>query len=276
MGLLRTGDVYGRETTDLLVIALAQDLVTFLVAVPLVLLLGARASRGSPEAFSCWLGGIGSLAYNYAIYAFSIQFGLLFLLWVAVLGLSTYALLGGLATIDVGAAGRRQAYRPLPLVGGVLVVVPLLFALLWLGEIVPDLLAARPSRSAALWRVPSNPVHVLDLAFLLPAVLVSGVALLRRRGLGYATAPGMLVLLGLTCLPILVTPLVAVARGVDPSWGAFAPVGAVLLVCLAALVHVLRVPTTTDAPTGAPPGPVSRGVALSRVPAGGVIGGGRR
>jgi hypothetical protein len=55
------------------------------------------------------------------------------------------------------------------------------FTLLWLSQIVPDLLAHRPSTSASQWNVPTNPVHVLDLAFFLPAAAASGVLLLRRH-----------------------------------------------------------------------------------------------
>lgn len=38
-----------------------------------------------------------------------------------------------------------------------------------------------------------NPVHVLDLAFFLPAICVSGVLLLRRHWFGYATAAAQLI-----------------------------------------------------------------------------------
>jgi hypothetical protein len=85
--------------------------------------------------------------------------------------------------------------------------------LLWLREIVPDLLSRRPSTAAAQWDVPTSPVHVLDLAFFLPTAATSGVLLLRRHRRGYATAAAQLTWLALTCLPILVTPLVAYARG---------------------------------------------------------------
>jgi hypothetical protein len=57
-------------------------------------------------------------------------------------------------------------------------VVAALFLLLWLSEILPDLLAGAPSRSAGDRNVPTNPVHVLDLAFFLPAVITTGPMLL--------------------------------------------------------------------------------------------------
>lgn len=121
-----------------------------------------------------------------------------------------------------------------------LIAVAALLALRWLSEIVPDLLAGGPSRSASTWQIPTNPVHVLELAFLLPACVTSGILLLRGHRWGFITAPGLLAWLALTSLPTLVTPLVASARGDEPGWAVVAPVGAVLLASLAALASLVR------------------------------------
>jgi hypothetical protein len=134
----------------------------------------------------------------------------------------------------------RFAGRPVRVPGWFLMVVAVLFALLWLSEIVPDLLAGRPSTSATEWNVPTNPVHVLDLAFFLPAACLSGVLLLRRHWLGYGTAAGQLVWLELTCLPILVTPFVANLRGEEPGWLVIAPIGIMALATLTVLWRVLH------------------------------------
>jgi hypothetical protein len=142
--------------------------------------------------------------------------------------------------LNVAAVERRFAGRGTPLTAFLLIGVAALFLGLWLSEIIPDLVAGAPSRSASEWRVPTNPVHVLDLAFFLPAVAVSGVLLLRRHRLGYATAPGQLAFVALTCLPILVTPLVAFLRGHEPGWAVMIPVGVVFAATTTALARTLR------------------------------------
>lgn len=136
-----------------------------------------------------WLGCLGFTVYNYVIYTFSVHFGPLFLLWVAVLGLSTYALIGGLATVNAARIKARFGPQTLRGPGWFLVAVAVLFALLWLREIVPDLVGGVPSRSASDWRVPTNPVHVLDLAIFLPAAATSGILLLRRHRLATPRQP---------------------------------------------------------------------------------------
>jgi hypothetical protein len=240
MGLLGPARIYGDETLALADAATAQDLVGLVVVAPLTLVLTYAASRGSLRSWLCLLGCLSFTAYNYAIYAFSVHFGPLFLLWVAVLGLSLFALIGALTRLSPRPLTDRFAGAGVRPAGWFLVVVGVLFALLWLREIVPDLLAGRPSTSAADWRVPTSPVHVLDLAFFLPSVVLSGVLLLRRHWFGYATAAGQLVFLGLTALPAMLTPVVAHARGRSAEWSVVAPLGVIVVATAGVLWHLLR------------------------------------
>lgn len=239
-GLLWPEGIYDRETAALANAATAQDIVGLVLVAPLLVTLGVRASQGAHRAYLGWLGCLLFTVYNYAIYAFSVQFGPLFPVWVAVLGLSLFALVGGLSALDMAAVKACFADRSTAVPAWFLIVVGVLFAFLWLSEIVPELLAGRPSSSAADWRIPTNPVHVLDLAVFLPGVVTTGVLLLRRHPFGYATAAGQLVWLALTCLPILLTPFVADARGHEPGWAVTVPIGIVLVAALACLARLLR------------------------------------
>lgn len=246
LGLLKPERFYGDETAKLVVAVLAQDLVNLFVVAPLMVLLAAAARRGSVASALCLVGFLAFTAYNYAIYAFSIHFGPLFLLWVAVLGLAVFALAGSLVFLSASAADACPSGIAVRVSGWFLIVVPMLFALLWLSEIVPDLLSGRGSTSASAWEVPTNPVHVLDLAFFLPAVCVVGVLLLRGHRLGFAAAPGSLVWMLLTSLPILVAPFVAQARGEDPGWPVVVPIGTIALasaVVLWLLLHSMKQPS---------------------------------
>jgi hypothetical protein len=240
VGLLAVQRIYGRETVVLADSSVAQDLVSLCVVVPLLVWLGIRAARGSSRAYVCWLGCLAFTAYSYAIYAFALHFGSLFLIWVAVLGLSFYALVGSLVSVDGARIKAGVTDRAQGSTAWTLIVAAGLFGSVWLSEIVPDLLAGRASTSALSMLLPTNPVHVLDLALFLPAVLTSGVMLLRGKAFGYVTAPGLLAFLALTCLPVLVTPVVAAVRGHEPSWGVAGPLGVVLLVALAVLARGLR------------------------------------
>lgn len=240
VGLLSPRSVYGQETTVLADASTAQDLVNLVLVAPLTVALAVRASYGSVRAYLSWLGVVAFTVYNYAIYTFSIHFGPLFLVWVAVLGLSLFALIGGLSTLDMVAVRTRIRTGVTRLPGWFLIAVALLFGFLWLSEIVPDLLAGAPSASANDWQLPTNPVHVLDLAFFLPAAVTTGVLLLRHHPIGYATTAGQLIWVALTCLPILVTPAVAESRGHEAGWTILAPIGLLCILTLAVLLFFLR------------------------------------
>lgn len=238
LSLFHPAAVYGRETDELISAALAQDVVNAFLVSPLLVILAVLARRGSIMSWLALMGFLGFTVYNYSIYAFSIQFGPLFLAWVAVLGLSAFALAGALANAVPEVA--HLAGIPSRLTGWVLIATSVFFTLLWLREIIPDLLAGSPSASASSWNVPTSPVHVLDLALFLPAVLMSGVLLLRGQAWGWATAAGSLAFLGLTALPILVTPIVSLLRGSPPGWPVVLPMGFLCLILWAAFFRQLK------------------------------------
>lgn len=80
---------------------------------------------------------------------------------------------------------------------------------------------------------------VLDLSFFLPAVVVTGVLLLRQKPLGYTLAPAFVVFLVLTGVPILITLAVQQARFGSAVWGVVVPIGALTLVLLGLLGWLL-------------------------------------
>lgn len=231
---------YAGLTAVFLPQALAQDIANLAVASPALLILAGLAIRGSLRAYLLWLGVLTFTVYNYVIYAFSIPFGPLFPLWVAVLGMSLFALIGGLTTVDHGrVAASFTNRRAVAVVAWSLIVIAILFGLLWLSEDVPALLAGGVPQSVRDMALPTNPVHVLDLAFFLPAVIYTGVQLLRRKAFAFVAAPAFLVFLVLTGVPIMLTPVVQVSRGATAVWGVFVPIGTLTVVLVGLLAWLV-------------------------------------
>lgn len=239
LALLDVERVYGRETVAFVDQAVAQDLVNLVLTAPATVLLAWLARRGSLRATLLWTGVLAFTVYNYVIYTMSIHVGPLFLAWVAVLGLTLWALVGGLRTVDPDRVAHELAAVPHRLVGWFLVVVGALFTLLWLSDIVPAMVEGRVPAGAAGLDLPSNPVHVLDLAIYLPAVVAVGRLVLLRRPAGLLLAPAALVFLVTTGLPILVTPFVTAVRGGEPAWAVTGPVGVLTVLGVAVLTALL-------------------------------------
>jgi hypothetical protein len=206
---------YSRETEAWAIQAIGQDWANLAVVV-LLLVSTWLASRGSARALLVWLGAHLYLVYAFAIYAFAVHFQFLFLAYVAVLGLSFYSLVAGARSVDrdrlaglMPGGGRARA------AGVLLLVTGTLFALLWLGEIVPALFSGSVPAALADTGLWVNPVHVLDLAILLPAMVFAGVSLLRGRPAGKVLAVPLLVFALTMGLGIVVMFGLSAARGLD-------------------------------------------------------------
>jgi hypothetical protein len=177
--------VYAKETPSWAAQAVGQDLVNLALVFPVLLITTWRVQRGSVRALTLWLGALIYVVYSYLMYAFFVHFGPMFPIYVAVLGLSAYTLVGAAASLDLEALRR---YWPtnfrLRSASAFLVIVGVGFALLWLSAIARALAAGTAPEAVAEAGMPVNPVHVLDLAFLLPLAVVTGIAQWRRRAFG--------------------------------------------------------------------------------------------
>ena len=220
--------------------ALAQDIANLVIVAPAWLILAALSFRGSLRSYLSWLGVLTFTVYNYVIYTFSIPFGPLFLLWVAVFGMSLYSLIGGIAAVHHNVVESHFTNsRAIKVVAWFLIITAVLFGLLWLSEDVPALLSGIRPQSLADMALPTNPVHILDLAFFLPAVLLIGVWLLKRKPLAYTLAPSAIIFLILTGIPILITPVVQSMRGEVAAWSVVGPIGTLTVISIGLLVWLL-------------------------------------
>lgn len=167
---------YAAETANWRLQARGQDAGNLIAVAVLVLgLIGAR--RGSLRCLLAWLGALLYLAYAFTLYAMAIHFGPLFLGYVAGLGLAAYCLI---LTLGRLAPAIEVPERSVRVASVVLMVIGIGFALLWLSSILGALVAGRVPTELVEAGLVSNPVHVLDLALVLPAMLLTAVN--ARRG----------------------------------------------------------------------------------------------
>lgn len=83
---------YARETTPYAIQVMGQDIAN-LVSVAVLLIAVYFSSKGSVKALLVWIGAVLTLLYAYVIYAIAAHFNRLFLMYVAILGLSFYTFL---------------------------------------------------------------------------------------------------------------------------------------------------------------------------------------
>ncbi len=117
-----------------------------------------------------------------------------------------------------------------------LIVVAALAAAGEVKEIVAAIRAGQTPASVVEAGQRTNPIHVLDLCFLLPAVVTVAILLLRRKPIGFTLAPAVMVTLLLISLEVLTIMAVFRSKGLPTSpepviaFGICATVRTVLLV----------------------------------------------
>jgi hypothetical protein len=221
---------YARETVSWAAQGAGQDIVNVLVVFPLLAFSALYTHLGFARAHLVWIGALMFTAYSYVLYAFFVHFGPWFLVYVAILGLSSYALAGSAASLEApmlpavfARAGHTRGAAVF------LMLVACGFAALWLGDIVPAVIAGYTPESVTASGFAVNPVHVLDLALFLPGTIATSVLLWKRRPLGLLFAVPVLVFAALMGLAIVAMSFVMHARGLPVSMGIVPVIGALVL-----------------------------------------------
>jgi len=214
-----------------------------LVAV-LVLGLGLTwSSRGSIRGRLVAIGALGYLIYSFVTYAFLIVLNPATVLYIAVLGFGVWSFITGFAAVDDQEADQltgRHPYRRLT--AGFMIVIAALFALTWLREIAGSVVSGQPpaALSAAGW--PMNPVYVLDLGFVIPAVVLGGLRLLRGTTGGARVAVPFLIFLPLLSTSVLLMTIFMAIDGQPLATPLIAIFGVALAVSTALAWVALRSP----------------------------------
>jgi hypothetical protein len=193
-----------RDVSSIVAQAKGQDLISLFVVLPILIITAILARRGSLRARFIWMGGLVYLVYTYASFAFAVQYNPFFMVYIALLGCSLYALIGNLATLDMaGVKARYTEKTPVKAVSLFLAVLATFFYFLWLSELIPALLAGKIPQSITDSGTPSNVIHVLDMAWILPSFGIAAVSLWRKHSLGYTIAGILLPFFVLLVLAIL-------------------------------------------------------------------------
>ncbi len=230
---------YRHMPAEIAVQGLAQDVVTLVLAVPVLLVALWFARRGFRAGYVALTGTVGYFFVQYLLYLALATYNELFLLWVLLVLLSSQVLarllLAGqplFADIPVPGLTRR-------LVGSFLLVSGALIGLLWLGTIVPPLLAGT-LYPPGLHHLTTMIVQGFDLALFLPLSLLAGWWYLRARPAGNLLAPTCAAFLSLQMAALLAKIVWMNAIGVSAG-PALVIIPLLLLGALAAAFLSLRV-----------------------------------
>ena len=191
---IETVTVYGKGlykhmSMDVAPQGIAQDYVTLFVGVPLLLLSLLWARKGSQKGRFLLAGTLGYFFVTYLFYLVMGMYNIMFLAYVTLLGTSFFALAQTLLSFEVDRLPEHFGESmPVKWAGGFLIFQSIVIGLMWLGIVIPPLLAGSV--------IPKEVEHYttlivqgLDLGLLLPLAFVSGLLFWKKRPLGYLLTP---------------------------------------------------------------------------------------
>lgn len=200
-GLLWKG-FYSQETVSMGAQAMGQDLVTLLVAIPLLLLSVYLIRQKSLRGQMVWMGTIFYFLYTYASLSFLATYNQLFLVYVAIFSLSLYTFLYGIMSLDASTLKKSIKTGKTTTVAAVFTIaMAVILAIMWLAMIIGSLLSG--SAPAILETYTTLVVQALDLGVLVPAAIITGYLLLKGRPWGYVLMSILIVKISLLGMAIL-------------------------------------------------------------------------
>jgi len=110
----------------------------------------------------------------------------------------------------------------------------------WLSEIVPATVQNTVPKTVSATGLFTNGVQVLDLAAFLPAVLITGISLLKRKPLGLILTPMILTFFVLMDITIGTLAVYMKTRGLESDFILGVLMGAFALVSLSLLMWYLK------------------------------------
>lgn len=214
-----------------------NDLVTLVIAVPLLLVAMWFASRGSTRGRLAWLGILGYAVYNYTYYVLGAALNVFFALYVLTFVVAVASLILGLAGTDTVSVARAFSVRtPARAIGGYYVFFAIGLSVVWLGTWAAYAFAGRPTP------VETEAFHLvaaLDMTLMVPALLTGGVLLWLRKPWGYVVAAVAGVQASLYLLVLLVSSVVAISRSILAAPGELPIWGTLLVLTTTATIWLL-------------------------------------
>ncbi len=188
--------LYHNESVSMAAQVRAQEVVTLVFAIPLLLvslILNKRSLKGK----LLLVGTLGYFLYTYMSYSFLAIYNNFFLIYVLLMSLSFFAFIINITSQELQNLEKCfLAAMPSKPVGIFIIVIGIIISLMWLGRIVPTI---GNNTVNGLEHYTTFVIQAMDLGIVLPVTVVSGVLLLRKKSLGYLLAP-IIIIKGITLL----------------------------------------------------------------------------
>ena len=189
--MIRGHGLYRFDTVNSSSQEVAQDAVTILIGIPLLITGILLARKGTVRGQLLLTGALGYFLYTYGAMCFLTAFNPLFLVYVALFSLSLFGFILSMSNLDVNEVTRHILEGfPRRAIATYFIIVAVFLTLAWLGLTAAASLTWAPPNGleSAITMV----IQALDLGVIVPTSLVTATLLLRKQPWGYALSSVML------------------------------------------------------------------------------------
>ena len=177
--------LYGRDSRSYAVQGIAQDWVTLIIGIPLMLLSLKLSAKGSFRGKLLLTGVLGYFLYTYMSYAFLMTYNRVFLIYVALFSLSMFGFILSFFELRVEDIKTRIGPGfPAKSVSIFFIIMGLMLLFMWLGRIIPSITSGKAP--AGLETYTTLVIQAMDLGIIVPAAFICAAGLLRKTNIGYA------------------------------------------------------------------------------------------
>lgn len=236
--------LYQNDSVSVAAQAIGQDIVTLLLAIPLLLVSLYLARKGHMMGRLLLAGTLGYFLYTYTSYTFYSQYHSLFLLDVALMSMSFFAFTLSMMSFDMAALPACFSDKlPVKTIGGLLIFIASALGLLWLKMIITPLIYHTVPME--LEHYTTLTIQAMDLGLVIPVSILSGILLIKQNPFGYLLSTVMIIKETTLLSAITVMMLVQGAAGISVGNGVIAVFilfDLVILTCLFLMMRYVREP----------------------------------
>ena len=199
--------LYAKDSVSIATQARAQDLVTFLCGIPLLIISFVLYSRGNQKGALLYPGTMGYFLYTYAAYCFLSVFNMLFLVYTSLFSLCLFGFILALMNLEIESLAQKMAPRfHRKTISIYLFILGILLLFMWLGRIVPAMLNG--TGPSGIDHYSTLPIQVLDLSLVVPLSVITSVLLWQKKAWGYILS-GIVVFKALTLALAILAMIIA-------------------------------------------------------------------
>lgn len=176
--------LYSDDSISIVAQGTAQDIVTLALGIPLLIVSLSMSLKGSLKGRLLLIGTLGYFLYTYISYVFLWMYNPMFIVYVILMSASFFAFTLSMMSVNTNNLSLSFNKKlPVKFLGGFQIFFAAAICLLWMSKIIPTI--TNGTVPLELEHYTTLVIQGLDLGFIVPIALLSGVLLIKRKQFGY-------------------------------------------------------------------------------------------